>query len=108
MKWPRRVRSRNAASSPRRRIGEAFTVVLARSSRSVPVREDQSILDALENAGVAVPSDCRFGVCGTCVTTVVSGHVDHRDMCLTQQARLSSMAICVSRADQGSTLSLDL
>jgi hypothetical protein len=47
-------------------------------------------------------------VCGTCVTRVLEGLVDHRDLCLTRQARRTSMAICVSRADQCSTLSLDL
>ena len=36
------------------------------------------MLEAAEAAGVAIPSLCRAGVCGTCRTRVSDGEVDVR------------------------------
>lgn len=33
---------------------------------SVPVRDDQTVLDACLRAGVWLPHACGHGVCGTC------------------------------------------
>jgi ferredoxin len=57
-------------------------------------------LDALDDAGVPVPSSCREGTCGTCETTVLEGEVEHRDSILTDEERTSgnTMMVCVSRA----------
>ena len=40
------------------------------------------------------------GICGSCLTPIVSGTVDHRDLVLTkrEQAAMDQMLICVSRA----------
>lgn len=37
---------------------------------------DQSLLDALAEAGLSAPSSCRAGKCGACVCTVTEGRVD--------------------------------
>ena len=89
-------------------LGEAFTVTLARTGRCIHVGPRQSILQALEANGIQVPSDCRFGICGTCRTDVLGGAVMHRDMCLDDRTRRTSMAICVSRADVSTGVTLDL
>jgi len=36
-----------------------------------------SLLDALEDGGVSVPSDCRTGTCGQCRLNLISGQVRH-------------------------------
>ncbi len=86
-----------------------FIVELARSGREVPVREDQSVLQALGEAGVEVPLSCQQGVCGTCLTRVLAGEVEHWDMYLTpeEQAAGDQFLPCVSRA-AGERLVLDL
>ena len=68
-----------------------------------------SILDALEEAGVIVPSVCREGNCGSCECMVIEGEVDHRDQILSEQEREAgkSLMICVSRA-RGDRLVIDL
>jgi ferredoxin-NADP reductase len=89
--------------------GDGFTVHLAGSGMTLAVPRDKSILDVVEEAGVAVMSSCRSGTCGTCETPVLGGTVEHRDTVLTDDERRSgqSMMICVSRSVLP-TLTLDL
>tara|TARA_B100000902_G_scaffold398549_1_gene465718 strand:- start:948 stop:1247 length:300 start_codon:yes stop_codon:yes gene_type:complete len=35
----------------------------------------QTILEAAEDAGVDIPKNCTSGTCGTCLVTLISGHV---------------------------------
>ena len=109
----RRVRCTWSGSRPRRwtnrRRSEAFEVELATSGQTLTVPPDKSILEVVEDGGVAVLSSCREGTCGTCETAVLDGEVDHRDSLLTpdEQAANDTMFICVSRA-AGPKLVLDL
>jgi ferredoxin len=67
---------------------------------TLTVPPDKSILQVVEEAGIAVLSSCQEGTCGTCETGVLEGTVDHRDSLLTpeEQAANDTMFICVSRA----------
>lgn len=87
----------------------AFEVVLHRQGRSVPVGADQSVVDALVAHGIELPVSCAQGVCGTCLTPVLSGRIDHRDLFLTpaEQAAENCFLPCCSRAI-GDRLVLDL
>lgn len=79
---------------------QAFEIELKQSGRVLSVPPDQSILQVLQGAGIAVPSACEEGVCGTCETRVLAGEVDHRDLLLSEPERAAnrSMMVCVSRA----------
>jgi ferredoxin-NADP reductase len=85
-----------------------FQVELRQSGRRIDVASRQTLLDALLAAGVDAASDCRAGVCGTCLVPVASGQIDHRDSYLSDADRESGdlMCACVSRAH--GTLVLDL
>lgn len=91
--------------------GREFIVKLAKSGREIIVGEHQSILEALEQAGVDPPYLCRGGACGQCVTAIsnVRGKVFHNDHYLTDDEKRcgDKIATCVSRMDGGS-LTLDL
>ncbi|VVE31410.1 PDR/VanB family oxidoreductase [Pandoraea anhela] len=90
--------------------GDAFTVVLAKSGKTVVVGAGESILKAIERDGdVPVECLCREGVCGTCETRVLEGEVVHFDQYLSdkEKAAQKTMMICVSRA-KGGKLVLDL
>lgn len=89
--------------------GDPFTVVAARSGRRIAVAADESILTALGRAGIAIPTSCQNGVCGTCLTGVLEGRPDHRDLVLTdaEKAEGSRIAVCCSRS-RSATLVLDL
>ncbi|MED5803435.1 PDR/VanB family oxidoreductase [Gordonia sp. Z-3] len=87
----------------------AFDVVLDRSGQRIPVGPDISVLDALLDAGVDVPSSCTEGICGTCEVGVVKGDVDHRDFLLSESehAANTTMFPCVSRC-RSAELVLDI
>lgn len=88
----------------------AFTVELKRSGETFTVGPDETILAKLETKGIDVPVSCTEGVCGTCLTGVVSGDLVHLDSCLypEEQEEGNLMAVCVSRAKPGSHVVLDL
>lgn len=44
--------------------------------KTMPVRADQTVLDAAEEHGVAIVSECQSGICGTCVATCTAGHYE--------------------------------
>jgi phthalate 4,5-dioxygenase reductase subunit len=75
-----------------------FTVRLARSGGSVAVPVGKTILEALRDHGLDVPSSCESGTCGTCRTRLISGEADHRDLALADDERAGNIMVCVSRA----------
>ncbi len=79
---------------------EAFEIQLASSGRIIPVGARQTALAALEAHGICIPRSCEQGVCGTCLTAVVDGIPDHRDVYLTteEQAANRQFLPCCSRA----------
>jgi ferredoxin-NADP reductase len=81
-------------------LSTSFEVELALTGRTVVVEPGQSVLEAVEGAGVQILSSCQEGTCGTCETPVLEGEVDHRDSLLTPEERAANdtMMICVSRA----------
>lgn len=46
------------------------------TTKTMPVRQDQSMLDAAEEHGVAIVNECQSGICGTCVATCSSGRYE--------------------------------
>lgn len=87
----------------------SFEVEVNSTGQVVTVAPDQSIIDALEEAGVDVVYDCRRGDCGICQTAVIDGIPEHRDVVLTDEEKASNtvMQICVSRA-KSARLVLDI
>ncbi len=79
---------------------ESFQVKLASSGRIVVVPKDKTVTEALSEAGVEIPTSCEQGVCGTCLTRVLEGEIDHKDMYLTpeEQARNDQFTPCCSRS----------
>lgn len=86
-----------------------FEVQLASNGKVVVVPKNKTVVEALAAAGVHVPVSCEQGVCGTCLTRVLEGECDHRDLFLTleEQGRNDQFTPCVSRA-KSAQLVLDL
>jgi ferredoxin len=82
---------------------ETFEVECQASGVTVQVASDQTVYQALEEAGVAVLGSCMEGVCGTCECYVLEGEPDHRDSILSEaeRARNDVMMVCVSRSKSG-------
>ena len=108
LRWPRTALHSEAFLAPP--PGRPFTVRLARSGLTIEVGPHQSLLEAIEAAGVEAPWLCRGGACGQCETDVIQceGRIEHHDHWLSAEERASSRKImpCVSRFE-GAELVLD-
>jgi tetrachlorobenzoquinone reductase len=73
-----------------------FWVELARSGEEYYIPEGKKILEVLFDAGVDVDYSCELGICGECVTRVISGIPEHRDSVLSEeeQAANDKVMIC--------------
>ena len=84
---------------------KGFELILNKSNRALKIEKEQTIIDALEyhNIDVNYSYSCMQGTCGTCVTDVLNGEIDHRDAFLTEEekAAQNKMCLCVSRAKEG-------
>jgi len=78
----------------------AFDVKLASNGQTFTIPAGKTVIKILEEAGVVIPYSCEEGVCGTCLTRVVEGVPDHRDMYLTEeeQAANDQFTPCCSRS----------
>jgi len=85
---------------------QPFSVTVPQYGRTVEVRADQTMLDALMEAGIDMVYDCRRGECGLCAVSIVdaSTPIDHRDVFFSPEERHEGekMCACVSRAVGGS------
>lgn len=108
MGWPKAALHHEEFLAPP--VGKPFTVELAASRKTITVGPAQSLLEAIEAAGVDAPYLCRGGACGQCETTVLAcdGTILHNDHWLSAEERASGRKImpCVSRFE-GNTLVLD-
>lgn len=85
-----------------------MVVRLASTGRTVSVGADESVLDALTNAGVAVDSSCGRGVCGSCELRVIDGVPAHLDSVMPDELKDEMQVFypCVSRS-QTSEITVD-
>jgi vanillate O-demethylase ferredoxin subunit len=87
----------------------SFEVQIASTGMVIGIAADQTVVAALAARGIEVQTSCEQGVCGTCLTRVLDGIPDHRDMYLTpeEQAKGDQFTPCCSRA-KTARLVLDL
>ena len=108
MGWPREAIHYEEFLAPQ--PGKPFEVKLSVSNKVIQVGESESLLEAIERAGVDAPYLCRGGACGMCETSVIdySGNFIHRDHWLEDDEHASGEKImpCVSRFEE-KTLVLD-
>jgi cytochrome P450/ferredoxin-NADP reductase len=89
--------------------GAPITVVARKSGKTFEVQPGETISEKLEENGINVQVSCQSGVCGTCLTRVVEGMPDHRDLVQTdlEKASNAQITVCCSRS-KTKTLVLDL
>jgi vanillate O-demethylase ferredoxin subunit len=86
-----------------------FQVRIASSGATYEVPADQTVVHALQAHGIEILTSCEQGVCGTCITRVLQGECDHRDLYFTdeEKAKHDQFTPCCSRA-KSALLVLDL
>ncbi|WP_333665619.1 PDR/VanB family oxidoreductase [Acinetobacter guillouiae] len=80
--------------------GEEFVIEIKSTGQQIVVPEDLTVIQILEENDIFIPVSCEQGICGTCITKVLGGEPDHRDMFLSDQekARNDQFLPCCSRA----------
>jgi vanillate O-demethylase ferredoxin subunit len=76
----------------------SFEVLLAKKGIRIQVQPEQTIVRAIELAGLRVPTSCLSGLCGSCKTEYLEGDVDHQDYILNDDEKQHCMTLCVSRS----------
>lgn len=78
----------------------SFEVELASSGTSYFIPADRSVAEVLIEAGIDIPLSCEQGICGTCMTRVIQGIPDHRDMFMTESEHAvnNQFTPCCSRS----------
>ena len=86
-----------------------FEIQVASTGQTFDVRPNETVAQVLMRNGFDLPVSCEQGVCGSCLTGVLEGDPDHRDVFLTpeQQACNDNFMPCCSRSI-GPRLVLDL
>ncbi len=79
---------------------QPFQVKIASSGAVVDIPANESVTQALQAHGVEIMVSCEQGVCGTCITRVLEGECDHRDLYFTdeEKAKQDQFTPCCSRA----------
>lgn len=79
---------------------QGFEVKIASSGATYRVEADRTIAEVLLEQGIEIPLSCEQGICGTCLTPVVEGIPDHRDLFMTpaEHEANNQMTPCCSRS----------
>lgn len=109
--WPpAQVHREYFSAAPVDPVGDtAFDVKLASSGQVITIPAGRTVVEVLAANGIDIPVSCEQGVCGTCLTRVLDGVPDHRDVYLTDEERAANdqFTPCCSRS-KSAVLSLDL
>jgi len=109
--WPSQQLHREYFSAPvsDQASDASFEVEIKSTGAVIPIPADKSVLQALEEAGIYIPVACEEGVCGTCLTRILEGEPEHRDVFMSEaeHALNNQFTPCCSRA-RSSRLLLDL
>jgi len=85
--------------TPKEEAGEVklggFWVELARSGEEYFIPEGRKVLEVLFEAGVDVDYSCELGICGECVTRVISGKPVHHDSVLSEEEQATNEKVMI-------------
>ncbi|SEI17634.1 PDR/VanB family oxidoreductase [Pseudomonas asplenii] len=78
----------------------SFSVKLNSSGQVFEIPADKTVVQVLESHGIEIAVSCEQGICGTCLTHVLEGIPEHRDLFLTEQEQAlnDQFTPCCSRA----------
>lgn len=78
----------------------AFRIQVASTGATYLVPANERVSDVLKQNGIHIPIGCQEGLCGTCLTGLLEGEADHRDLCLSDAERADNKQFtpCCSRA----------
>jgi vanillate O-demethylase ferredoxin subunit len=86
-----------------------FEVEVASTNQRYFIPKDKTIIEVLSENGIEIPVSCEAGVCGTCLTNILDGIPDHKDIYLSdaEHAKNDQFTPCCSRS-KSAILVLDM
>lgn len=98
-----------AGTLPADAVSSEFEIQIASTGQIYVIPADTPITEELRRHGIEIPTSCEEGICGTCITRVLEGIPDHRDLVLSakDRGRNDQMTPCCSRS-KSPRLVLDL
>lgn len=90
-------------------VNDEFIVEIKSTGQRIVVAVNQTVVEALEENGYYIATSCGQGICGTCLTHVLEGEPDHRDLFLSDEEHAMNHLFtpCCSRSNS-KVLVLDL
>lgn len=89
-------------------MSQRFQITLMPAERTLDAEPGESILSAALRQGVNLPHGCRDGVCGSCKSQLLSGHVVHGEHAAralsAAEAQAGKILPCVARPQSDCTL----
>ena len=78
----------------------SFSVKVGSTGQVFEIPADKTVVQVLESHGIDIAMSCEQGICGTCLTRVLEGVPDHRDLFLSEneQALNDQFTPCCSRS----------
>lgn len=78
----------------------SFAVKVGSTGQVFEIPADKTVVQVLESHGIDIAMSCEQGICGTCLTRVLEGVPDHRDLFLSEneQALNDQFTPCCSRS----------
>jgi len=73
-----------------------FVLRIASTGESIEVAANETAAAALARHGIEIAVSCEQGICGTCITRVIEGEPDHRDMLMIEGG--AEFTPCCSRS----------
>jgi vanillate O-demethylase ferredoxin subunit len=97
------------AAQPSTAAAQRFRIKVLGYDQIIEVAAEQTASQALMAHGFKLPLACEQGICGSCLTKVLAGRPDHRDVFLTEaeHARNDQFTPCCSRAHGELTIALE-
>lgn len=88
---------------------EVFDIKIESTGEIITINKDETIISALAKNGIDIPLSCEQGICGTCVTRILDGIPEHRDMYFSESEKAlnNQFLPCCSRS-KSKVLVLDL
>lgn len=75
---------------------------------TIPVDDDQTLLEGIEGFGLQVLHSCRAGVCVTCAAKILTGEVDPGFAAITDDLKADGYVLTCSAYPRSDNLKLEM
>lgn len=104
---PHRAAQRPARASPCMKVYDVEVTLLG-EKHMIPIDEDMTILEGIEEHGLEVLYSCRAGVCVTCAAKIHEGKIDPGFASITEDLKNEGYVLCCSAYPRSDGIKLEM